>query len=373
MKSLNLTNLVLVGALSLILLVITLAPVEAFCPCSGSISAHRSSTNTNRDTNTDRVIENFTDTMSASTGQITGYIDKLLAGIEKLTDGQSMNDAMRSRQQIRASAESSRYDPAITSCQGMRTAFLISDPDRPGEGETSGETTTRRSYEYENCGAGNETVCAGYQQIARGALDDQQSLRGMGGWPDPTTDIRLLLGDATVGMRSTTSEDVLAQSLWRLRQNIVNPFPERPPTGDQRFQIGGDIALADHLSRQARRSVASLVFEYIENESVPSIDLEQAHIQTLVGDSSSLPLGTTKISERHLYDLFVAGGYRNPEWHVRLAAASPEALTREMVLQQALANDLAWQTLELNRHRALVEATELAIRLEEAKEAGGDG
>ncbi len=364
MKKSNLAKCALVAVIIPVFLLVSLVPVKAFCPCSGSISAHRSSTNSNRNANTDRVIENFTDTMSASTGQITGYIDKLLAGIEKLTDGQSMNDAMRSRQQIRASAESSRYDPAITSCQGMRAAFLITDPDRPIEGESSGETTTRRSYEYENCGDANETVCSGSQQVARGAINDQESLRGEAGWPDPTTDVRLILGDATVGLRSATTEEVLEQSMWRLRQNIVNPFPARPPTRDQRLQIGGDIELAGYLSTQARRSVATSVFELIESDSFPSIDLESSHIQSLVGNTSALPSGTTKISERHLYDLFVSGSYSNPEWHLRLAAASPEALTREMVLQLALANDLAWQTLELNRHRALVEATGLAILLD---------
>ena len=362
----------LLAATSLVLLLATLEPAEAFCPCAGSISAHRSSTNSNRDANTDRLIENHTATISASTGQITGYIDKLLTGIEKLTDGQSMNDAMRSRQEIRASAESHRYDPALTSCQGMRVAYLIADSAQPAE-ESSGETTTRRSYTYENCADEDNTVCAGVQQIASGAIADQQALRGKAGWSDPTTDIRLLLGDPTIGQRSTASPEVLAQSVWRLRQNIVNPFPERPPTEDQRLRVEGDVALATYLSDNARRSVASAVFELIENESFPVIDLEDSHIKSLVGDNPTLPDGTTTISERHLYEIFVAGGYRNPEWHIRLAAASPEALTRELVLQMALANDLAWQNLELDRHRALVEATGLALMLEQKQGDPSDG
>ena len=67
-------------AVSLFLLAGGSDSLEAFCPCSGSISAHRSSTNSNRDANTDRIIENYNTTIGASTGQITGYMDKLLTG-----------------------------------------------------------------------------------------------------------------------------------------------------------------------------------------------------------------------------------------------------------------------------------------------------
>lgn len=351
-------------AASLFLLAGGSVSVDAFCPCSGSISAHRSSTNSNRDANTDRTIENFNTTIGASTGQITGYMDKLLTGFEKLTDSQSMNDAMRARQEIRAGAESHRYDPALTSCQGLRAAVLLVESVDPATGIGPGAKTTRRSHAYENCADQEQTVCQGVQEVARQSITDQQVLGGTAGWPDPTTDIRLLLGDPTMGLRSTTSLEELERASWRLRQNIVNPFPERPPTADQRLQVGGDVELASFLSDTARRSVATRVFELVEGESFPTIDLTDAHLASLIGDNPPLPSGTSTISRRHLYELFVNGGYGNPEWHVRLAAASPEAVAREMVMQVALANDLAWQKLELDRHRALVEATTLAFMLD---------
>lgn len=352
----------------LILLLALHSPAEALCPCSGAIASLGSSTNANRDANTTRAIEGHNRTISASTGQITAYLDKLLTGFEKLADGQSMNDAMLSRQEIRAAAESHRYDPAISSCLGMRAVYQLAETDS-GEVEDNGEKTTQRIYTYENCAGGDLTVCEGVQEIAKGAIADQQNLGGVAGWPDPTTDIRLLIGDPTIGQRSPSTGDDLEKSVWRLRQNIVNPFPERPPTADRRLQIAGDVELAGYLSENARRSVANSVFALIEGESFPTIPLEQDHIRALIGDNEDLTL--TTVSKRHLYELIVDGGYSNPEWHIRLAAATPEALAREFVLQLALANDLAWQNLELDRHRALVEATTLALMLDNQGEPGG--
>ncbi|MDE2674046.1 MAG: hypothetical protein OXH65_02950 [Paracoccaceae bacterium] len=357
-------RLQLILATTLLLLAPTLLPEAAwsFCPCSGSISAHRSSTNSNRDANTEKIVTSIAGNLAASTGQITGYIDKSITAMEKLLDGQSLNDSLRTRQVIRAGAESGRYDPAASSCQGMRVALLVSDSD-PGEGPVSGTMTTTQIHQYENC-LGDETVCRGVQTIAQSAIDDQLDLRGVGGLTDPTTDIGLLLTHPTIGGGSRSEPEDLARALSRLRRNILNPFPARPPTEGQLDRIEGSVTLARHLSDTARRSVAGSVFELVENQSAPTLLPNEQHLANLLPEGIEVLPGE-RISERQLYGILVQSTYRNPEWHARLAAASPEALARELVLQTALANDLNWKRYELDLHRAILEATQLAHLLEE--------
>ena len=69
-------------------------------------------------------------------------------------------------------------------------------------------------------------------------------------------------------------------------------------------------------------------------------------------------------------------GKDKPEWLTRLAdelaEATPEAVNREMVLQLAMANDLARQNLELSRYRSQVGATILALMLAREDDPSGN-
>ena len=358
----------LIPCLAVILLASGLPQAAKACFCAGAIAAHQQATDRNRNSNTERLNENRngnTEMLIAaireSTGQTTAYLDKAIAAGEKVQDSSDLNSSLRQREAFRATAEGGRYDPASSSCGGLAAAVAISAPTPPDAVvSATGIDTQNRSRNYERCADGDTEVCDGLGGVVAGIIEDRDRSVGIGGVLDPTSDLRVLLTQPTAGAGTAADREKLDAAIWRLSQNIVNPFPERPVTEGESRTAAGRVAIAERQSEAARRSAAANLLGWIQTRSTANLPLGDWARRTAPA-GYPYPIDDS-ISVRQYYDVAVAAGWRNPEWHQRVAAMSPEAVTRELLLQQALANDLALLQFELDVQRGAVDAV-IAARL----------
>ena len=335
------------------------------CFCAPAIAAHRSATDANRDRNAERLLQAVRD----GVGQTTAYIDKAIAAAEKIGDSGNMNDSLRSRDEFRARAEGGRYDPPASACGGLSAASeLAAAPAAPPEGQAAqtGADAQNRSRNYERCAGSRAEVCEGPGAVAAAIIEDRDRHRSSAGLLDPTSDLRALLDQPTAGAGTGISPEDLSDALWRLTQNVVNPFPGRPVTESEASTPAGRIAIAERQSEAARRSAPAGLLGWLQTRSAPNLPLGDWARRT-APPGYPYPIDD-RISVRQYYDIAVAASWRNPDWQKRVAAMSPEAAIRELVLQQALANDLAHMRLELDFLRAANDAVVASILLD-----GGDG
>ncbi len=344
-----------------IVLALALLPTagQALCPCTASIIDHSADGDANRNANADRIIA----AVRAGAGQTSAYVHRSAAAAEKIQDASDLNAGLRIREGMRAAAEGGRYDPAASACGGLAGVMRLADGSRVGMTSPAGDDTRNRIRDYERCAGGNVEACAGPGAVASGIIADRDRSRNLGGVPDPTSDLRVLLRQPTAGAGSGTDPEALDAAVWRLSQNILNPFPDRPLTEAEARTPAGRALIAERQSEAARRSAPAALLGWIQTRSAPDLPLGGWARRT-APDGYPYPIDD-KISLRQYYDVAAAASWRNPDWHARVMSMSPEAVAREIALQLALANDLAILQIELDIHRAAAEAVAAARLLDD--------
>ncbi|MCY4006136.1 MAG: hypothetical protein OXE84_04810, partial [Rhodobacteraceae bacterium] len=320
--------------------VLPLSTVAA-CPCTGQMIRHADETNANRNALTEQMIA----AIRANAGQVSGYIDRSIAAFEKIQDASDLNASIRSREEMRARAEGGRYDPAASACAGLAgvtdsgagSAFAAPRP-------PTGNDTHNQSRNYERCADANDEVCRGENAVNVGIIEDRDEFRDVGGVLDPTSDLRFLLQQPTVGAGTATRPERLTEPTFRLVQNLINPVPPPPVTESQATTPAGRSLIAARQADTARRSGPRGLLHWIQTRSMPALDKGDWARRT-APEGYQYPI-EDRISLRQYYDVAIAASWRNPAWHQRVAEMSPEAVTRESVLQAALANDSAWLQFE---------------------------
>ena len=339
---------------------------HAQCRCSADLRAHLAGSNSDRGLQTeartrsmaeqaDRIIA----AVRAGAGQTSAYLQRNAAAAEKLSDASDFNASIRVRESLRAEAEGGRYDPAASSCGGYAAAAALAtgSADSFPDGEpppATGADTQNSVRNYSRCAGGNTEVCNGSGVVIGGIISDRDRHRGVGGVFDPTSDLRVLLQQPTAGAGTGANQDDLADAIWRLHQNIIDPIPAPPVTSAQAETPAGRAEMADRQAVSARRSAPSALLGWIQTRSAAQLPLGDWARRTAPA-GYPFPLDE-RISVRQYYDVAVAAGWRNPDWHSRLIGLSPEAVMREVASQLALSNDIALMGFELDVHRAAVEA-----------------
>ncbi len=344
----------------------------AQCRCTAQLRAHllgsnqdrakqTATLNVSRTEQTGRIIA----AIRASAGQTSAYIQRHAAANEKLSDAADLNASIRTREGLRAEAEGGRYDPAASSCRGYAAAAALAAGEEivPGSPPlpATGADTQNQGRNYERCAGGNEEVCQGPGAVVQGIIADRDRHRGVGGVQDPTSDVRVLLQQPTAGSGTGSDPADLDAAIWRLSQNILYPVPDRPVTSDGAGGAAGRTEIALRQADAARRSAPAALLGWIQTRSAAQLPLGGWARRT-APEGYPYPIDD-RISVRQYYDVAVSAGWRNPEWHKRLMAMSPEAVMREIASQLALSNDLSQLNFELELHRAAVDAVMAAAAL----------
>ena len=310
-------------------------------------------------------------TIQDSTQILTETEQRSLEALERIADAQEALAMQRERQRQRARAEGGRYDPGWSACEivtvGTDARPVAAQPVAREEREpdtASGRARlfdTRQRLCLDENGTPDLTMpaCQGDGAVARDIITAQEDMAGLGGWRDPTSEIEVVLGNPTSSIPGV-EQDRVDEAIERLGANILHPFPE-PPLTTADDTIEGRREQARRIADEARRSAPRALWGWIADFHQPRYPADRLRNMSGIDPNADIP---DQVSEREFYELLVASRFRNPEWHLRMAQASPEAVTRETLAVLALQADIAWMQFEMDLHRAAAEVADTAASLD---------
>ncbi|WP_019998600.1 hypothetical protein [Aureimonas ureilytica] len=303
--------------------------------------------------------------LGQSTAQLSGYETRTARSQQRVEDAAQQIETMRQRDLARAKAEGGRYDPAPSAC-GDLSGVLQFGGGSSSQGVGGNDlVNSSRNRGRGNGPEGQETTLGGLA-IAQNIVADREQLKGLGGYLDPTTDLRLILEAQTLD----TSDEQVAKASARLLNNIVDPSPAKPLTAGELKLPQGQAQLAARQIDEARRSASNSVFAYLGDLAAPTggsglVDWAKkaapASYSNTIGD---------QVSTQQVIDIFVQSRFANPDWHQELARMAPEAVNREIALTNALNLHVNWMMFQLMKREAAVSATHLAADLDN-RDTGG--
>lgn len=310
-------------------------------------------------------------TIQDSTRILSETEQRSLEALERIADAQEAQAMRRERERIRARAEGGRYDPTWVVCETVTATVGAPPPmqrtvaEEESEPQTAGGRIRRESTRARLCldenGQPDPTMpaCQGGGAVASEIVAAQEELAGMGGWTDPTAEVEMVIGRPTASIPGVEQERV-DDAVARLGTNILDPFPEAPLTlADDTPE--GRREQARRIAEEARLSAPRALWSWIVDLQQPVHSSERLREMSWIDPEAEIP---ELVSERHLHDLLVRSRFRNPEWHLEMAQASPEAVTRETLATLALLVDIQWLQFELDLHRAAAEVAGTADALE---------
>ncbi|WP_062213177.1 hypothetical protein [Aureimonas sp. AU12] len=338
---------------------------SAYAVCDGCVVGAVNNMNANVTAQIQTSTAAIITALGQSTAQLSGYETRTARSQQRVEDAAQQIETMRQRDLARAKAEGGRYDPAPSACRDLSGVLQFG-----GGTSSQGVGGNDLVNAARNRGRGNEKegdeVNRGGLAIAQGIVNDREELKGLGGYLDPTTDLRLMLEPQTLD----TSEGEVAKAAARLVNNIVDPTPARPLTDGEKKTPQGKAQLAARQIDEARRSAAHSIFAYLGDLAAPTggsglVDWAKkaapASYSNTIGD---------KVSTQQVIDIFVQSRFSNPDWHQELAKMAPEAVNREIALTNALNLHVNWMMFQLMKREAAVSATQLATELDNRDTTG---
>ncbi|MBB4000110.1 hypothetical protein [Aureimonas pseudogalii] len=304
--------------------------------------------------------------LGQSTAQLSGYETRTARSQQRVEDAAQQIETMRQRDLARAKAEGGRYDPAASACTDLSGIIQFGGGGGGSQGVGGNDlVNSSRNWSRGNGPAGLP-VTQGGLAVAQVIVADREELQGLGGYLDPTTDLRLMLEGQTLD----TTDEKVAKASARLVNNVVDPTPARPLTDGEKRTPQGKAQLAARQIDEARRSAAHSVFSYLGDLAAPTgssglVDWAKraapASYSNTIGDA---------VSNQQVIDIFVQSRFANPDWHQQLATMAPEAVSREIALTNALNLHVNWMMFQLMKREAAVSATHLATELDNRDTSG---
>lgn len=328
--------------------------VSAACSCGGVYNIVKEA-RINVNNHTTEVGNYIVDNILKGVAQLSAYSKRETEAATRIAEGQDQNAILRERQKIRALAEGGKYDPAASGCIDLSGILNF------GGGQTSqgvggidiSNLSRNRSYGNGSAGA---PVRVGGLALAQEIVTDRDALRDVGGFADPTSDVRLL----TEAITLDTSDQQVAQAYARMINNMVDPLPPKPITTEEAKTPTGLARIASRQVDATRRSASHAVFTYLGDMAVPTGGTQLADwAKKAAGPAYPNRVGDT-VSKLQAMDIFVHSRFPNPDWHQQLAKMSPEAVMRELALTQALNLYVNWERYNLERRDAAVNAATLS-------------
>lgn len=338
---------------------------NAACSCGGVRNIVRDA-RININNHTTEVGNYITDNILKGVAQLSAYSKRETEAAKRIAEGRDQNAVLRERQKIRAAAEGGRYDPATSACIDLSGVLNF------GGGQTSQGVggidiaNLSRNRSYGN-GAAGAPVRSGGLALAQEIKLDRDNLKNVGGFADPTSDVRLL----TEAITLDTSDQQVAQAYARMVNNMVDPLPPKPITAEEAKTPIGLARIASRQVDATRRSASHAVFTYLGDIATPTGGAELASwAKNAAGPAYPNAVGD-KVSSLQAIDIFVYSRFANPDWHQSIAKMSPDAVNRELLLTQALNLHVNWMRFGLERRVAAVEAAGLASSIDGTEGAGG--
>jgi len=336
----------------------------AGCSCGGVYNIVRSARIEINNHTTD-VGNYIVDNILKGVAQLSAYSKRETEAAKRIAEGRDQNAVLLERQKIRAAAEGGRYDPAASACVDLSGIVEF------GGGQTSqgvggmdiANLSRNRSYGNGTAGA---PVRAGGLALAQEIKVDRDILRNVGGFADPTSDVRLL----TEALTLDTSDQQIARAYARMVNNMVDPLTPKPVTSEEAKTPTGLARIAARQVDATRRSATHAVFTHLGDITTPTGGTALANWAKEAAGPAYPNVVGDKVSSLQAVDIFVHSRFANPDWHQSIAKMSPDAVMRELLLTQALNLHVNWMRFGLERRVAAVEAAGLASVIDGTEGSG---
>lgn len=336
---------------------------EAACSCGGVrniVAQYSNKTIQDVNDHTTDVGQQIADTILKGVAQLSAYSDRSVEAQKRIEDAAQLNDTLRARQEARGKAEGGRYDPAASACFDLSGLMQFGGGTASyGVGGTDVSNLSRNRSRGN--GAEGQAVSQGGLAVANAIIKDRDELEDVGGFKDPTSDIRFLTDAQTLD----TSEGKVAQAYARMVNNMVDPIPAKPITEGEAKTPAGKAQMAARQVDATRRSASHAILSYLGDLSAPTGSSELAEWAKKAAPTNYPYEIGDKVSKLQALDIFVESRFPNPEWHQAVAKMSPEAVERENLLTNALQLYVSWERFGLERRQAAALSALLALQLDD--------
>jgi hypothetical protein len=228
----------------------------------------------------------------------SAHVQQQTEAQRRFADAQEVNATDRLRQEIRAEAESGRFDPNPFSCQLLD----MFEAARGSGAPVTGDAVTRQAV---NRISGNdENVQAGGAQLARSVVDARDAYEGFRGSDNATTDWAFVLNDPTIDLSDPDMQNVLS---WII-SNSVSATPARSMTEEELATPEGMARAAEAQERIGRQRAAVESINMSINMRTP-VHTDDGTLAGKAQDSSYNRSVPERLSELQILDIETVSHY----------------------------------------------------------------
>lgn len=300
------------------------------------------------------------------TGQLAGYEAQGAAAVTQAIDAQTRLLSQLAREVEEAESIRS-YTPTSSSC---RTVTGVAGLAAGREGEDAAQAhaealeTGRISQDLGVVPPGGTTIDSDSRFVLLTGTFCSEARAGQEGCtgPDERHGLDLMPGSLFDQSTLQTAED--RQAAIELARNLAAPVVADPIPWDAMTTPAERRQALVARAADARASLAAEYFSQARALRTPAVDLGEwaAAVAPEAGRAAGEPLSRYELLE-HL----ASRRYDDPNWFTGLESMATEALLREIARQQAVGLILDWERFRLEERIGAIEATRLAIAVEQTR------
>ena len=304
------------------------------------------------------------------TGQLAGYEAQGAAAVTQALDAQTRLQAQTIREVEEAEAIRS-YTPTSSACRTVTGAAGFAAV-RQGEEATQADAeiieTGRISQDLGVVPPGGATTDSESRYVLLTGTFCSPGRTGQEGCtgPDERHGLDLMPGSLFDQATLLAPED--RQAAIELARNLTAPVVADPIPYDAMTTPAERRQALVARAADARAALAAEYFSQARALRAPAVDLGgwAAAVAPEAGRTAGEPL-----SRYELLELLASRRFDDPDWFVALEGMATESLLREIARQMAIGLILDWERYRLDERRGAIEATRLAIAVEQARARPG--
>ena len=300
------------------------------------------------------------------TGQLAGYEAQGAAAVTQAIDAQTRLLSQVAREVEEAETIRS-YTPTSSSCRTVTgVAGLAAGREGEDAAQAAAETleTGRISQDLGVVPPGGTTIDSDSRFALLTGTFCSEARAGQDGCtgPDERHGLDLMAGSLFDQSTLQTADD--RQAAIELARNLASPVVADPIPYDAMTTPAERRQALVARAADARAALAAEYFSQARALRMPAVDLGEwaAAVAPEAGRDVAAPLSRYELLE-HL----ASRRYDDPNWFVALEGMAAEALLREIARQLAVGLILDWERFRLEERSGAIEATRLAIAVEEAR------
>ena len=304
------------------------------------------------------------------TGQLAGYEAQGAAAVTQALDAQTRLLSQVAREVEEAETIRS-FTPTSSSCRTVTgAAGFAAGRDGEEAAQASAETleTGRISQDLGVVPPGGATNDSDSRFVLLTGTFCSPARAGQEGCtgPDERHGLDLMPGSLFDQATLQTPED--RQAAIELARNLAAPVVADPIPYDAMTTPAERRQALVARAADARAALAAEYFSQARALRTPAVDLGEwaAAVAPEAGRTASDPLSRYELLE-HL----ASRRYDDPDWFVALEGMATESLLREIARQLAVGLILDWERYRLEERRGAIEATRLAITVEQIRALPG--